>query len=142
MKTFRPPIRRRILSARQTWRTRLKGIYLLAIMTLAPSQVRRRRDTIRISTRDSASGSCGHGAAVASETDGKIVIEGLSVKQAVKRAGTSRALTRRQSRRHFFRVVGANGDVSALFVQSDGKIVICRLHHRQRHGRNRIALKP
>ena len=54
-------------------------------------------------------------------------MEGLSVKQAVKRAGTSRALTLTAvSTRHFFRVEsGANGDVSALVVQSDGKIVIC-----------------
>ena len=128
MKALRPPIRHRTLSAHQTWRTLLNGIWLLAIMTLLPVAGIAAAGDIDLSFHPGF-GASGPATvlAVALQTDGKIVVGGT-----FSQAGG-------QARGHIARFnadggldttflssgVGANGDLFALVVQPDGKIVIC-----------------
>ena len=129
MKTFRPPIHRRRLSAHDTWRTLLNGIYLLAIMTLAPGAGRAAAGDIDPSFQPGlgASGSAATVLAVAFQTDGKIVIGGtFSQANGQARGNIARFNPDGSLDTTFLSSgVGANGDVSALVVQSDGKVVIC-----------------
>jgi len=121
-----------MLSARQ-WRTLLKGIYLLAIMTLASITGSAAAGDIDPSFNPGlgASGSAATVFAVAVQTDGKIVVGGTfsqaSGLVAVQARGNIARFNPDGSLDTTFLSsgAGANGDVLALVVQSDGKIVIC-----------------
>ena len=128
MKTFRPPIRQRRLSRHHTWRTALNGICLLAIMTLAPIAGSAAAGDIDPGFNPffGASGSAATVLAVASQPDGKIVIGGTFSQAGQARGNIARFNSDGSLDTTFLSSgVGANGDVSALFVQSDGKIFIC-----------------
>ncbi|HWP56000.1 MAG TPA: hypothetical protein VN476_17850, partial [Pyrinomonadaceae bacterium] len=128
MKTFRPLIRQRMLSA-HTWRTSLNGICLLATMMLAPITGSAAGGDIDPSFNPGAgaSGSTATVLAVAVQTDGKIVVGGTFSQAAGQARGNIARFNPDGSLDPTFLSsgVGANGDVSALFVQPDGKIVIC-----------------
>ncbi|HEX3228065.1 MAG TPA: delta-60 repeat domain-containing protein, partial [Pyrinomonadaceae bacterium] len=128
MKTFRPLIRQRMLSA-HTWRTSLNGICLLVTMMLAPITGSAAGGDIDPSFNPGAgaSGSTATVLAVAVQTDGKIVVGGTFSQAAGQARGNIARFNPDGSLDPTFLSsgVGANGDVSALFVQPDGKIVIC-----------------
>jgi len=124
--------------------TSLKGIYLLAIMTLAPITGSAAAGDIDPSFNPGlgASGSPAVVFAVTSQTDGKIVIGGTFSHAGVQARGNIARFNPDGSLDTTFLSsgVGANGDVSALVVQSDGKIVICGdFTTVNGTGRNRIA---
>lgn len=128
MKTFRPLIRQRMLSA-LIWRTSLNGICLLATMMLAPiTGSAAGGDTdLTFNPGLGATGSAATVLAVAFQTDGKIVIGGSFSLTGVQTRGNIARLNADGSLDTTFLSsgVGANGDVSAIVVQPDGKVVIC-----------------
>ncbi len=129
MKIFKPALRHRTLSAHLSKRTLLKVISLLAIMTLAPVAGRAAAGDIDPSFNPGpgASGATATVFAVALQTDGKVVIGGTFSQVGGQARGNIARLNADGSLDTTFLSsgVGANGDVFAVLVQPDGKIVIC-----------------
>jgi len=129
MKPFRPRICQRSLSAHRTWRTFLNAIYLLAIITLSPAAGSAAAGDIDSSFNPGlgASGSAATVLAVAFQTDGKIVVGGTFSQAGGQARGNVVRFNSDGSLDTTFLSsgVGANGDVAALVVQTDGKMLIC-----------------
>src|SRR5215510_11937394 len=128
MKIFRPTIRHRALCARDTSRTLLNVISLLAIMTLAPVAARSAAGDIDPSFNPGlgASGSAATVFAIALQTDGKVVIGGTFSQAGGQARGNIARFNADGSLDTTFLSsgVGANGDVFAVVMQPDGKILI------------------
>ncbi len=116
-------------SAHQKSRTLLNLISLLLIITLAPVTGRAAAGDIDPSFNPGlgASGSTATVLAVALQTDGKIVVGGTFSQAAGQARGNITRFNADGSLDTTFLSsgVGANGDVFAVIVQADGKIVIC-----------------
>lgn len=129
MKTFGPHICNRASSAHQSLQTLLNTICVLAILTLASVTARAAAGNTDLSFNPGlgASGSAATVFAVAVQTDGKIVLGGTFSQAGGQARGNIARFNADGSLDTTFLSsgVGANGDVFALLVQSDGKIVIC-----------------
>src|SRR5438132_7451114 len=129
MKIFGPTICHRVRHAQQRLRTVLNVISLLAIMTLASIAGRAAAGDIDSSFNPGlgASGSAATVFSVALQADGKIVIGGTFSQAGGQARGNIARFNADGSLDATFLSsgVGANGDVFAVLVQSDGKIVIC-----------------
>lgn len=144
MKTFRPAVRQRAFSANHPARTLLNVISLVAVMTLAPVAVRAAAGDIDLSFNPGlgASGSAATVLAIALQADGKIVVGGTFSQAGGQARGNIARFNADASLDATFLSsgVGANGDVFAVLVQPDGKIVICGdFTTVNGTGRNRIA---
>ena len=129
MKIFKPTVLDRALSTQHTMRALLNVISLLAMMALTPVAGRAAAGDIDLSFNPGlgASGAAATVFAVALQADGKVVVGGTFSQAGGQARGNIVRFNADGSLDTTFLSsgVGANGDVFAVVVQPDGKIVIC-----------------
>src|SRR5262245_43092698 len=119
----------RSLAAQQFGRFHLNLVFLLAMITLAQVTAHGAAGDVDLSFNPGlgASGSAATVFAIAVQVDGKIVVGGAFSQVGGQARGNIARFNADGSLDQTFLVsrVGANGDVLAVAVQPDGKIVIC-----------------